>query len=138
MLNKIKDKFIHILRENCGYYELEEEFFENDDKWYDDFEKLEEKYNQLSSKYEAKILEYDILDNKYKKIVNVYTNCSTLNNHYDTDEIIKVGERESSYLYKKYLVAELEEILKIMKEKGIHPQDLIKRIINKANRDLKE
>lgn len=147
MLNKIKDKFINILRENCGYYELREEcniLYSEQDFHIKKIKNLMNKFNQinidydvLSSKYEAKILEYDILDNKYKKIVNVYTNCSTLNNHYDTEEIIKVGERENSYLYKKYLVAELEEILKIMKEKGIHPQDLIKRIINKANRDLK-
>lgn len=143
MLNKIKDKFIHILRKHCGYYELERKhislkFYNNDieKKYYINYKKYrktEVALEKLSARHEAKILEYDILDNKYKKIVNVYTNCSTLNNHYDTEEIIKVGERENSYLYKKYLVAELEEILNSMKEKGIHPQDLINRIINRIN-----
>ena len=91
MLNKIKDKILHVLRYYCGYYELMQA------------------YDMLSEKYEAKTLEHDILDNKIKEFPN---------------------------LYKKYLVAELEEILNIMKEKGIHPQDLIVRIINKANRDI--
>src|SRR5574344_611531 len=141
MLNKIKDKFINILRKYCGYYELEKtaKFYQEEyHNTTDAFLKLANEYEELSSKHEAKILEYDILDNKYKKIVNIHTNACTLNNHYDIDEIIKAGLRENSLAYKKYLVAELEEILKIMREKGIHPQDLIKRIINKANRDLKE
>ena len=99
-------------------------------------DKLNIEHNKISAQHEAKILEYDILDNKYKTLVSIYTNFRTLNNHYDIDEIIKVGNSENNYLYKKYLIAELEEILNIMKQKGVHPQDLIKRIINKANRDI--
>jgi hypothetical protein len=154
MLNKIKDKILHVLRNYCGYYllkgafdvadedytKLNNEFIKLNDKNFElqtDVISVQIELDKLLAQHEAKILEYDILDNKYKKIVNVYTLCSTLNNHYDTEEIIKVGEKESSYLYKKYLVAELEEILNIMKEKGIHPQDLIKRIITKAKRDIK-
>lgn len=141
MLNKIKDKILHVLRNYCGYYEMEEIKGHYQNMCYDyseDFKRYIKQLDKLSAQYEAKILEYDILDNKYKTLVNIYTNCRTLNNHYDIDEIIKVGNSENNYLYKKYLVAELEEILNIMKEKGVHPQDLIKRIINKANRDLKE
>lgn len=141
MLNKIKEKFIHILRKKCGYYSLREDFYKYRD-WYhecsEDFVSLMEKHDKLSSQHEAKILEYDILDNKYKTLVDIHTNACTLNNHYDIDEIIKAGLRENSLAYKKYLVAELEQILITMKEKGIHPQDLIKRIINKVNRDIKE
>ena len=136
MLNKIKDKILHVLRNYCGYYALKVEFFENDDQWYSDFEALEEKLDKLSAQHESKILEYDILDNKYKTLVNIYTNCRALNNHYDLDEIINAGLGENSRNYKKYLVAELEQILAVMKEKGIHPQDLIKRIINKVKRDI--
>lgn len=142
MLNKIKDKILHVLRNYCGCYELALEYnsyrklmVENIQDILNREQKRILEYDKLSAQHEAKILEYDILDNKYKKIVNVYTNCCTLNNNYDIDEIIKVGNSENSYLYKKYLVAELEEILNIMKEKGVHPQDLIKRIINKANKD---
>ena len=141
MLNKIKDKILHVLRNYCGYYELED-LKDKYCKWYysctNDFMILMRGHEKLLSQHEAKILEYDILDNKYKTLVNIYTNCRTLNNHYDIDEIIKVGNSENTHLYKKYLVAELEEILNIMKNKGIHPQDLIKRIINKAKRDIKE
>ena len=141
MLNKIKDKILHVLRNYCGYYELEKEYNKYK-KWYHecdhDFVLLMETNEKLSAQHEAKILEYDILDNKYKTLVDIYTNCRTLNNHYDIDEIIKVGNSENNYLYKKYLVAELEEILSIMKQKDVHPQDLIKRIINKVKRDIKE
>lgn len=162
MIDKIKEQILHILRKLCGYYGLElnygelelcnndiatqyerraYELFNLDDKINRLESKLESKnleYDILSAQHEAKILEYDILDNKYKTIVDVYTNNRTLNNHYDIEEIVKVGVNENSYNYKKYLIAELEQILAIMKEKGIHPQDLIKGIINKAKRDLKE
>ena len=139
MLNKIKDKILHFLRNYCGYYDenyCHKYYKDMHTNTYKRFEALEKKYDKLSAQHEAKILECDILDNKYKTLVNIYTNCRTLNDHYDIDEIIKVGNSENNYLYKKYLVAELEEILNIMKEKGIHPQDLIKRIITKAKRDI--
>ena len=113
MLNKIKEKFIHILREKCGYYEMEEikgHYQNMCFNYSEDFKIHNDKINKLSSLHEAKILEYDILDAQVKNFPN---------------------------LYKKYLVAELEQMLNIMKEKGIHPQDLIVRIINKANRDIK-
>ena len=141
MLDKIKDKILHVLRNYCGYYELEEikgHYQNMCFNYSEDFKRHIKQLDKLSAQHESKILEYDILDNKYKTLVNIYTNCRALNNHYDIDEIIKVGNSENNYLYKKYLVAELGEILNIMKEKGVHPQDLIKRIINKANRDIKE
>ena len=157
MLNKIKDKILHVLRNYCGYYEMEdikghyqnmcynysEDFkiynkktAELNDKNFElqteiistqvELDKLsvqhESKileYDILFAKNEANVLERDILDNKYKTLVNIYTNCRTVNNHYDIDEIIKVGNSENTHLYKKYLVAELEEILNIMKQKEV-------------------
>ena len=144
MLNKIKNKILHIVREKCGYYELRQEMFDLDDKWLKDYEDLESiafltqrNLEELSSKYEAKILEYDILDNKFKQLVNIITSEHTMNNHYCLEEIILYYNSEKMIDYKKYLIQELEQILNIMKGKGIHPQDLIKRIINKAKRDIK-
>lgn len=106
----------------------------------------------MFAKNEANILERDILKNatnydyvytlfKFYDLVRYMTeyefNGSKLTPELTTEEVIEFNKKINNNNYKKYLVAELEEILNIMKEKGIHPQDLIKRIINKANRDIK-
>ena len=80
-------------------------------------------YNMLSSKHEAKILEYDILFAKNESSILEL-------------DILNAQVKNFTNDYKKYLTQELEQILNIMKEKGIHPQDLIKRIINKSKRLL--
>src|SRR5574344_929653 len=131
MLKKIKEKFIHILSENCGYYELEE-------SEYNYRESLMKGYEKLSAQYETKIFEYDIIKHQFEEIIDIITDKATMPEIINLEHILKCYKYKNEKDYKKYLVAELEEILKIMKEKGIHPQDLIKRIINKANRDLKE
>ncbi len=165
MLNKIKEQILHILRKLCGYYKLEcenatlyseQNFYRN--KIMPKLEsKLESKnleYDILSAQHEAKILEYDILDNKYNEgarafqdLENDYKNMlvgltnGQMEYFEDTSDYVQTFQKVENIInnnYKKYLVAELEEILNIMKQKGIHPQDLIKRIINKANRDIKE
>lgn len=145
----IKDKVLHILRKFCGYYEMEDikghyqnmcYNYSEDFKIYNkktaelndkNFELQTEiistqvELDKLSVQHEAKILEYDILFAKNE--ANILER-----------DILDNKIKEFPYLYKKYLIVELEQILNIMKQKGVHPQDLIKRIINKANRDLKE
>ena len=147
MLSKIKDKILHVLRNYCGYYELALDYEEleltNNDiaikyenkanlLW-----NLESNYDKISSQHEAKILEYDILKHQFNDLVDTITNKATMPEINDLEYIVKCFNHEKQKDYKKYLIAELEEILNIMKQKGIHPQDLIKRIINKANRDIK-
>ena len=86
MLNKIKDKILHVLRNYCGYYEMNEilnEYKKMCFNYSKDFKIYNDEMNKLSAQHEAKILEYDILDNKYKTLVNIYTNCCALNNYYD-------------------------------------------------------
>lgn len=158
MLNKIKDKLMHILREKCGYYELklnyEElevcnnniakkyekkayELFDLDnkiDKLKSILESKNAEYEYLSSQHEAKILEYDILENKFKKLVGIITNEHTMNDHYCLDEIILYWKSEENLRYKKYLTQELDSILTIMRQKGTHPQDLIKKTIREAKK----
>ena len=166
MLNKIKDKILHVLRNYCGYYSLKREYTRLKQRTEDieieseyklktlmtNFNQINIDYDKLFSKHEAKILEYDILKNnigqnnnlEYQKLLLHYEDlireigiCDTYGVYSSEDEI-KIYNEIKQNDYKKYLVSELEEILNIMKEKGVHPQDLIKRIINKANRDLKE
>ena len=141
MLNKIKDKILHVLRNYCEYYKLEKEYNKYR-TWYHecdhDFVLLMESSEKLSARHEAKILEYDILKHQFNNLVDIITDKATMPEINDLEYIIECFNREKQKDYKKYLVAELEEILNIMKEKGIHPQDLIKRIINKVKRDIKE
>lgn len=141
MLNKIKNKILHIIREKCGYYELEKISLEYQQICFNYCNQIEElkkklnieivqheelnfEYNILSAKHEAKILEYDILFAK---------------NESKTLELDILDAQVKSFPndYKKYLIQELEQILNIMRDKGVHPQDLIKRVINKAKRDIK-
>ena len=109
MINKIKQKILHILRKNCGYYELANRIqklvLEADNK------NIE--CDNLFSKYEAKILEYDILKAEFDYLVENKQND-----------------------YYKFLVQELESILKIMKQKGTHPQDILIKTIREAKKKL--
>lgn len=134
MLNKIKGKILHVLREKCGYYELKLNYEElklcnnsiaiqYEKRAYELFD-LDNKIDNLKSTLEAKILEYDILFAKNE--ANILER-----------DILDAQVKDFPNNYKKYLVAELEQILNIMKDKGVHPQDLIKRIVNKAKRDTK-
>lgn len=143
MLNKINNKFMHICRKYCGYYKLRQEMFNLDNEWLEDYEKLESKLeakileqNIIESKFQAKTLEYDILDNKFKQLVGIVTSNNTMNNHYCLEEIITYYKSEELYNFRKYLIQELESILEIIKNKGMHPQDLISRTINEAKRQL--
>ena len=155
MLNKIKDKILHVLRNYCGYYllkgafdvadedytKLNNEFIKLNDKNFElqtDVISIQIELDKLSAQHEAKILEYDILDNKYKEVINLTTNYTLTGDIYDLGNFSSAWSSENRHKYNSYLIAELEEILNIMKEKGIHPQDLIKRIITKAKRDIKE
>ena len=146
MLNRIKDKILHVLRNYCGYYELEREYislkyYSKDidkkyNKYYKEYTCIEEKLEKLLAQHEAKILEYDILKNQFNDLVDIITNKTPMPEINDLEYIIKCFNHEKQDDYKKYLINELEEILNIMKEKGVHPQDLIKRIITKAKRDI--
>lgn len=133
MLNRIKNRILHVLRNYCGYYELEKlnNILYSEQKFY--IEKTNNldikvqckmlKYDKLLAKHEAKILEYDILFAKNE--ANILER-----------DILDAKIKNFPNDYKKYLVLELEQILNIMKEKGIHPQDLIKRMVNKLQLDI--
>src|SRR5574344_411919 len=146
---KIINKILHFIREKCGYYELEKDYKELrklyskeinmssiKDKKIQELYLLNNNIRDPESKYEAKILEYDILDHKFLELVDIVNNNNTMMNFYDLEEIIKYYNKGKQNDYKKYLIQELEQILNIMRDKGIHPQDLIKRIIYKANKEM--
>lgn len=120
MLNRIKDKILHVLRNYCGYYELEEikGHYQNMCIDYsEDFKRHIKQLNKLSSEHEAKILEYDILDNKYKEVVNLTTNYTLTGDIYNLGNFSSAWSSENRHKYNSYLIAELEEILNIMKQK---------------------
>lgn len=121
------DKILNLLRKHCGYYDLEKrrDFYK---KLYydalDDFKRLVKYTEKLESKQEAKMLENDILSAKLESKILEY-------------DILENKNKELHIKYKKYLIAQLEEILNIMKNRGTHPQDLINFMINKYKRDIK-
>jgi hypothetical protein len=137
MLNRIKNRILHVLRNYCGYYELKKSLNQklNDKQNFIGVQgntvqdlvlqndKLKYELDKLSDKHEAKILEYDILFAKNE--TNILER-----------DILDAQVKDFPNDYKKYLVLELEQILNIMKEKGIHPQDLIKRMVNKLQIDI--
>lgn len=143
MLNKIKNKILHILRKLCGYYELEVDAksfkhaylnMSNDFSLeHDENKKLKQEYTDLMTKYVSMSI-------NYTDLVAVATNykfniCESIpENKY----VIRVYEDEKKKDQYKFLALELDSILDIMTNKGTHPRDLLKRAINEAQRKSKQ
>lgn len=137
MFERIKCKLIFFIRKFCGYYELESicnEYKKMCFNYSEDFKIHTDKINKLESKLEAKILEQDIIEAKLESKMLEY---DILDNELQQTygEILKMSE-QIPIKQNKYLIRELEVMLKIMKNKGIHLQDLINKTINEAKRQL--